>query len=196
MIEQIVARKVTSVSANDVSAIGTTGLSLGVGATRPGTVQIICGMNGPSVRSEKDALYVSLPTKQAKPLAIMIKEIFPAAVSFAQTHDILRGPAITILATDSSRQLLDLSIALTLVLLVLFFNDKGTIPFSTTHTGVPHDNREGKPTKEIIRTRLIWIVTARGQQAERLTRQTLKIVNTYLMSPLPPPPAPSPAPKP
>jgi tRNA A64-2'-O-ribosylphosphate transferase len=129
VIEQIVARKVTSASANDVSAIGTTGLLLGVGATRPGTVQIICGMNGPSVRSEKDALYVSLPTKQAKPLAIMIKEIFPAAVSFAQTHDILRGPAITILATDSSRQLLDLSIALTLVLLVLFFNDKGTIPF-------------------------------------------------------------------
>ena len=37
-------------------------------------------------------------------------------------------------------------------------------------------------TKDIIRKRLTWIITARGHQAERLSRKTLKIVNTFLMS--------------
>jgi hypothetical protein len=45
------------------------------------------------------------------------------------------------------------------------------------------DRRDKAMTKDIIRTRLTWITSARGQQAERLTRQTLKIVNTFLMSP-------------
>ena len=49
--------------------------------------------------------------------------------------------------------------------------------------GQVEDRRTATHTKTTIRTRLTWIITARGYQAERVSRQTLKIVNTYLMSP-------------
>lgn len=53
----------------------------------------------------------------------------------------------------------------------------------TLTLGQLEDRRTETHTKQSIRTRLTWIITARGYQAERVSRQTLKIVNTYLMSP-------------
>lgn len=49
--------------------------------------------------------------------------------------------------------------------------------------GSLEDRREFPMTKDIIRTRLTWIIAARGQQAERLARQSLKIVNSFLIPP-------------
>jgi len=166
----------------DWSQIGATNISLGIGGGMSGIATIVCGDGAAEVFEDSSVLNLSILVK-SKPLTVMVQRVFPAAVSFALKHGILNNSSILVLATDSSRQLLDLSIAVTLVLLSLFLDDHGTYPRNAAQTGIVTDRRHLKMTKEIIRRRLTWIITARGHQVERVSRQTLIIVNTYLMSP-------------
>jgi hypothetical protein len=125
---------------------------------------------------------VNIPQK-SNVVRVTVHEILPKVVSFALNNDIFNNP-ICIKAANTSRQTLDLSVAITLVLLSLFFNDNGTQPSPLgLIVGVVEDRRTHPMNKADVRKRLTWIITAREQQAERFSRQFLKIVNTYLMSP-------------
>ena len=164
----------------DESQIGSTGLFLGTGTAISRRATIICAAEDNSME-EDNVLYLHLPRK-AKPLTVMTQTAFPAAISFAIKHGILSQSSISIISSSSSKQVLDLSIGVTLILLSLFFDDQGILPSSKANVGSVNDRRGQSMTKDIIRKRLTWIITARGHQAERLSRQTLKIVNTFLMS--------------
>jgi hypothetical protein len=183
IIHGIVGGNATGIMPEDISPIGTTSVSLGVGAAKPGRTSIVCGTQT-AVDTDSRTLYLTVPTKHAKTLVILTQDIFPATIAFALEHGILNSSSISIVATDPSKETIDMSVAITLILLCLFFDDKGTPHPYRTNTGHPCDRRNTTMTKDMIRTRLVWIITARGQQAERVSRNTLKIVNTYLMSPL------------
>jgi len=178
-IQRIMGSVVPVTKKGDVSRIGCTYIFLGTGIAIPGHATILCVSGDDS--TEQNVLHLHIPRK-AKPLTIMTQTLFPAAISFAIKHGILDHSSISIIAVNSSRDLLDLSIAVTVILLCLFFDEQGIFPSSKAKLGTVNDRREQKMTKDIIRKRLTWIITARGHQAERLSRQTLKIVNTFLMS--------------
>jgi len=179
-IQNLVGDVIPATMKEDRSPIGSTGLFLGTGSAIPGHSTVICGAEDRSME-EENVLYLHLPRK-VKPLMIMTQTVFPAAISFAIKCGILNQSSISIISSSSSRQVLDLSIAVTLILLCLFFDDQGILPSSIANVGSVNDRRGQPITKDIIRKRLTWIITARGHQAERLSRQTLKIVNTFLMS--------------
>ena len=177
-IQRIIGDGVPVTSKEEISRIGSTGIFLGIGTAIPEHATIICGSEDNSL--QKNVLYLHIPRK-AKPVTIMTQSLFPAAVLFTVKHGILTNSSISIIATEPSKQVLDLSIAVTLILLCLFFDDQGIIPSPKANVGSVSDRREQPMTKDIIRMRLTWIITARGHKAERLSRKTLKIVNTFLM---------------
>jgi Rit1 N-terminal domain len=139
-IREIVERDTVRRVEGYISGIGGTNLSLGmgdagsgIGNSSSGMPMIVCGGNErPEGQEEEEEgeriLYVSLPRK-GKLVTILTQRIFPNVVSFALDHGVLNHRPITVTSIDSSRQNLDLSIAIGLVLLSLFFNDKG-IPLS------------------------------------------------------------------
>ena len=129
VINEILRKSIPRTMQDDWSQIGITKLYLGVGGGTSGTPTIVCGHGEGGVLEESMVLNLSIATKsKSKPLTTIIEQTFPAAVSFALKHGILKTSPIAILGIDSSRQLLDLSIAVTLVLLCLFFDDQGTHP--------------------------------------------------------------------
>jgi tRNA A64-2'-O-ribosylphosphate transferase len=125
LIKEIVGERRTDEMKEDVSIIAATGLSLGVGNVIPGRTMITCGARKGSEQGVDNVLYLHIPTK-GKPVTALTQQIFPQAVTFALNHGILNDSPISILAIDSTRANLDLSISITLVLLSLFFNDNGT----------------------------------------------------------------------
>jgi len=127
VINEIVPNVTSKTTQDDYSRIGVSDLYLGVGGGMPGTPTIVCGHGAEGVLEQSTELNLSIPSK-SKPLTVMIQKVFPAAISFALKHGILNNSSIAIVAPDSSRQSLDLSIAITLVLLCLFFDDQGTPP--------------------------------------------------------------------
>lgn len=128
LIKEIVEEKGTDEMDEDVSRIGSTRLSLGVGRVVPGRKMIVCGVTESSEDKDANVLYLNIPKKQ-KPVTVLTQKIFPQAVTFAFDHGILNSSPITIIATDPSRTNLDLSISITLILLSLFINDNGTPSF-------------------------------------------------------------------
>lgn len=124
LIETIVGRIESMKMRTESSPIGLTGISLGIGQSPLSGPSIICGTEGSSAQDEKDVLYLSAPSK-SKSLAAMTQTILPVAISFAIKHNILSNSKISILAIDSSRPVLDLSIAVALIILCLFFDDHG-----------------------------------------------------------------------
>lgn len=182
VIQRIVDTATSTQTIAEVSPIASTSLYLGIGDSFQGTIRIVCREKEPVLCDDSQTLSVFLAVK-SKPYVELTQKIFPAAVTFAYDHGILNNTKMKVVATDMSRSSLDLSIAVSLVLLCLYFDDEGEyIPQHNLIVGNAVDRRERTMTKEIIRTRLVWIITARGQQAERVSRQILKIVNTYLMS--------------
>jgi len=124
IIREMVRTEPVEQSISDISPIGSTGLSLGVGFSSGDYPVIICGKEGESANK---ILYLNFPPK-IKPVVALTERIFPDAVTFALKHGILRNSSLTILATNASRFALDLSVGVTLVLLSLFFNDSGSFP--------------------------------------------------------------------
>lgn len=179
IIRQIVRTQPVEQSISDISPIESTGLSLGIGFSSGDCPVIICGKEG---ESTNNVLHLNFPPK-IKPVVALTQRIFPDAVTFALKHGILRNSLLIILAANASRFALDLSVGATLVLLSLFFNDSGIFSSQIRLiVGMTEDRRGKVITKEHIRTRLVWIISARGYQIERVSRQTLKAVNTYMMS--------------
>jgi hypothetical protein len=125
VINEIVRNVTPKTTQDDYSRIGVSNLYLGVGGGMPGTPTIVCGHGTEGVLEQSMELKLSIPSK-SKPLTVMIQKVFPVAISFAFKHGILNNSSIAIVATDSSRPSIDLSIAVTLVLLSLFFDDQGT----------------------------------------------------------------------
>lgn len=123
-IEEIVGNNIPGGVKEDLSPIGSTCISLGTGTANSRQPAIFCCADGDSISENDESLYVYIPRK-SKPYTIMTQTLFPAVISFAIKHDILNYSQISIIATNLSRQVLDLSITTTLILLCLFFNDKG-----------------------------------------------------------------------
>jgi hypothetical protein len=122
-IEEIVATSVPLEMMEDLSQIGSSRVSLGIGIMVRTHATIICGSEGDSMREDENVLHLCIPRKSK--LWNMAQTLFPATISFAIKHGILNNSPISILATNLSRQVLDVSIATTLVLLCSFFDDKG-----------------------------------------------------------------------
>jgi len=122
-IEEIVAISMPLETMEDLSQIGSTRITLGVGSMVPTHPTIICGSEGDSMREDENVLYLCIPRK-SKPWN-MVQTIFPSIISFAIKHGIFNNSPISILATNASRPVLDVSIATTLVLLCSFCDDKG-----------------------------------------------------------------------
>ena len=129
LIEGIVGERTsTNEIEKDVSVIASTGLSLGIGDVTQGkTTILVCGETRQSELEDINVLYLHIPTK-SKPITLLTQKIFPQAIAFALDNGVLTNSPISILATDSSRQTLDLSISITLILLSLFFDDNGISP--------------------------------------------------------------------
>jgi tRNA A64-2'-O-ribosylphosphate transferase len=121
LIQEVVTNSVPMSIRDDLSAIGTTNISIGIGNAIPGRISIVCGSEN---HANADALYLHIPAK-SKPLTIMTQKLFPVAAQFVVTHGILNHSRISITAIDLSRRNLDLSISVTLILLCLFFDDHG-----------------------------------------------------------------------
>ena len=122
-------REVEKEEEEDVSGIRGMNLRLGIGrGDCMGKTMIICGgMENGFQGLEENFLFVDLP-KKGKCVTYLTKTIFPKTVEFAFDQGILKNHSITILSINSSRENLDLSIAIMLILLSLFFNDNGTSP--------------------------------------------------------------------
>jgi tRNA A64-2'-O-ribosylphosphate transferase len=110
----------------EVSPIACTGLSVGIGNTVSGTTRIVCGTLEPG-DCDHQTLFLNLPIK-SRPYVELTQITFPAAVLFAFEHGILSHSLMSVVAIDTSRDALDLSIAVSLVLLCLFFDDEGACP--------------------------------------------------------------------
>jgi hypothetical protein len=105
----------------DYSVIGFTGISLGIGSFGHGNATIVCGKLN---ETKEDTMYVDISSK-SKLVVALTRKIFPSIVSFALAKGILNHSPLSILAVDNSRETLDLSISISLVLLTLFFDDNG-----------------------------------------------------------------------
>lgn len=127
-IQRIISNSVLLTTKEEILRIGSTGIFLGIGTTIPKHATIICGSEE---SSRQNVLYLHIPRK-AKPVTVMTQALFPAAVSFTVKHGILNNSSISIIATESSKEVVDLSIAVTLILLCLFFDDQGIFPSSKT----------------------------------------------------------------
>jgi Rit1 N-terminal domain len=123
-IQDIIGSTVLAKIKEELSPVDSTSISLGVGTMIPEHATIMCSSEGDSVQENARVLYLRIPRK-SKLLSIMTQTLFPAAISFAVKHHILNHSPLSIKATDPSRQSLDLSIAVTLVLLCLFFDAQG-----------------------------------------------------------------------
>ena len=110
----------------EVSPIACTGLSIGIGNAVSGTTRIVCGILEPGDCGHQ-TLSLNLPIK-SRPYVELSQITFPAAVLFASEHGILSHSLMSVVAIDPSRDALDLSIAVSLVLLCLFFDDEGACP--------------------------------------------------------------------
>ena len=158
---------------SNTTQILSTNLFLGVGmSSYDKALRIHCDTHSVQFTSSSRIETITIP-QNIKPLRVLTQHIFPAAISLVD----LRTTSLTILATDISASSIDISTSIALILLCLFYDDNGTW----------YDQRGHEFTKDIIRRRLNWITMARGHQAERVSRQILKIVNTYLMGRSPPP---------
>jgi Rit1 N-terminal domain len=122
-IGEIVATSIPLEMMEDLSQIGSTRISLGVGSIIPTHATIICGSEGDSMQEDENVLRLYIPRKSKT--WNMTQTLFPATMSFAIKHGILNNSPILILASNLSRPFLDMSIATTLVLLCSFFDDKG-----------------------------------------------------------------------
>jgi Rit1 N-terminal domain len=122
MIHGIVGMRKDGIVDDKVSPIGLSSISLGLGVAKLGETCIVCGT---TTAPESQSLYIPVPSKTTKAVVTMTKEAFPTSISFAIKHGILNGSPISIKATNPSRETVDLSIAVTLVLLSLFFDDNG-----------------------------------------------------------------------
>jgi hypothetical protein len=127
VMNEIVRNVGPKTTQDDYSRIGVSNLYLGVGGGMPGTPTIVCSHGAEGVLQQSMELNLSIPSK-SKPLRVMIQKVFPAATWFALKHGILNNSSIAIVAKDSSRQSIDLAIAVMLVLLCLFFDDQGIPP--------------------------------------------------------------------
>ena len=125
-IRRIIGDGVLLTTKEEISRIGSSGIFLGIGTIIREHATIICGSEDNS--QQKNVLYLHIPRK-AKPVTVMTQSLFPAAISFTIKHGILTNSSISIIATESSKQVVDLSIAVTLILLCLFFDDQGIFPF-------------------------------------------------------------------
>ena len=113
----------------DVSGMRGTNLRLGIGRATDclGKTMIVCGgmaMEDGVDGHEGNFLFIELP-KKGKSVIHLTQTIFPKTVEFAFDQGILNHHSITIQSINSSRENLDLSISITLILLSLFFNDNG-----------------------------------------------------------------------
>jgi tRNA A64-2'-O-ribosylphosphate transferase len=182
-IEEIKGNILSGELKEECTEIRPSNVSLGTGLTSGSGCTIICGSKTLMSREEDGVISVNIPTK-SNVVQVMVHQVLPKVVSFALNHEILANNPISIKAANTSPQTLDLSIAITLVLLSPCFNDDGTPPPPQgLIAGGVEDRRTHPMNKAIVRKRLTWITAARGQEAERFSRQFLKIVHTYLMSP-------------
>jgi hypothetical protein len=122
MIHEIVGLRKDGIVDDEVSPIGLSRISLGLGVAKLGETCIVCGT---ITTRESESLHLPVPSKTAKQVVTMTKEVFPTSISFAIKHGILNGSPISVKATNPSRETVDLSIAITLVLLCLFFDNNG-----------------------------------------------------------------------
>ncbi|KAG0327062.1 hypothetical protein BGZ99_008402 [Dissophora globulifera] len=140
-------------------------------------------------RSEggKEFSYLHLPIAEGKKGQHQLLEMIPIAVKAVERFYADRAscgfsdiahPKILI----HCQQGMDRSVGITLALLVACF-DEATGEFCGTGSG----RQATTPSKEIIQRRLFQIMEHR--LAARPSRATLKMVNTYFMSPTDPPPA-------
>ena len=127
VVTEVIRNYTPAMTKGTWSQIGSTNVYLGIGRGMSETPTILCDHGEGEALDGSKVLKLSIPSK-SKPLTIITQKLFPAAVSFALTHGILSNTPIAVVATDSSRQLQDLSTAVTLVLLCLFFDDQGTSP--------------------------------------------------------------------
>jgi len=107
----------------DISAIASTGVSIGIGSMAMKHATIICGAKD---QSTKELLYLSIPSK-IKPVVALTQTIFPAVITFAVDNNILSYSPLSILAVDTSKDVTDLAVGVSLVLLSLFFDDQGSL---------------------------------------------------------------------
>jgi hypothetical protein len=177
-IKQIIGKQISTITGCDFSRILPTSISLGIEDFSQAGTRIICGKEGCST---DDTLFVNIQAK-IKPVVALVRNIFPSVVRFALDKGILTKAEIFVLASDVSKEAVDISIGVSLVLLTLFFDELGILLHNLLTLGVIRDGRTDRITKADIRTRLIWIISGRGHQAERVSRQMLKAVNTFLMS--------------
>jgi len=126
-VKEVLDKQIPKARAIDVSCIAPTSLSLGIGSAPTNPPTIICGEDG---QSTNDILYLTL-SRKTKPVIALIQDIFPAAVTFAKKHSVLSCSPIIILAIDSSKVAIDLSIAITLILLTLLFDERGISPIKS-----------------------------------------------------------------
>ncbi|KAG0309844.1 hypothetical protein BGZ98_005384 [Dissophora globulifera] len=135
----------------------------------------------------KEFSYLHLPIAEGKKGQHQLLEMIPIAVKAVERFYADRAsggfsdiahPKILI----HCQQGMDRSVGITLALLVACF-DEATGEFCGTGSG----RQATTPSKEIIQRRLFQIMEHR--LAARPSRATLKMVNTYFMSPTDPPPA-------
>ncbi|KAF9108648.1 hypothetical protein BGX29_009303 [Mortierella sp. GBA35] len=142
---------------------------------------------------EKDFYYLHLPIAEGKkgqhqllemvPMAIKaVQQMFAATLTNKDDDDKERRPRILV----HCQQGMDRSVGVTLALLVSCF-DETTGDYCGGGDDESAVTLKANVTKEMIQRRLFQIMAHR--LAARPSRATLKMVNTYFMSPTDPPPA-------
>ncbi|CAO3573110.1 unnamed protein product [Mortierella alpina] len=146
--------------------------------------------NGIPARNQEgqDFYYLHLPIAEGKKGQHQLLEMIPVAIQAVQQLYAARAEAIYPQEAPPSPKILvhcqqgmDRSVGIALALLVSCFNEI---------TGAYCDANALQPataTKEVIQRRLFQVMSHR--LAARPSRATLKMVNTYFMSPADPPPA-------
>jgi tRNA A64-2'-O-ribosylphosphate transferase len=124
LIEDITKRALPRELSEESTVIRPSNIALGLGQTVESCPTIICRSESVPCRQNKEVLWINIPAK-SKAVHVIVHEILPTIVSFALHHKILHSSPISIKAADSSQETVDLSIAVTLVILCLYFNDKG-----------------------------------------------------------------------
>ncbi|KAF9146547.1 hypothetical protein BGX30_013762 [Mortierella sp. GBA39] len=139
---------------------------------------------------EKDFYYLHLPIAEGKKGQHQLLEMIPMAIKAvhlmfttnnkdSKAGQEMRKPRILV----HCQQGMDRSVGISLALLVSCF-DETTGAYSS---GGDDDFAKAKASKEMIQRRLFQIMSHR--LAARPSRATLKMVNTFFMSPTDPPPA-------
>ncbi|KAF9279768.1 hypothetical protein BGZ68_007708 [Mortierella alpina] len=136
----------------------------------------------------QDFYYLHLPIAEGKKGQHQLLEMIPVAIKAVQQMYAARAGVIQPQQTPHSPKILvhcqqgmDRSVGIALALLVSSFDDNtgAYCGADTTHPAMA--------TKEVIQKRLFQVMSHR--LAARPSRATLKMINTYFMSPTEPPPA-------